>query len=77
VIDERTAPVQLATGGGTRLTDGNDVGGVTSPLSAAFVSADDGWVVGEDQVSNSTALNVVEGTTDGGATWTRQFTLGR
>jgi photosystem II stability/assembly factor-like uncharacterized protein len=65
------APLTLAgNGGGTLSTPGN-IAAINEPLGAAFLSADQGWVVGENLKTNTFAI---EATTDGGHTWTTEYT---
>lgn len=68
------APLELVSGG-TRLARAGDVGGVTQPYAAAFVTPGRGWVVGADQTSPSQpGRDVITRTADGGRSWTRQYT---
>lgn len=64
------APLMMATAGGATLTSAGNVGGVSVPGSAAFISPSQGWVVGETLPSRGF---VIEATADGGHTWTRQY----
>lgn len=67
------APLVLVTGG-TNLQKKGNVGGVTQPFAAAFVTTSRGWVVGADQTSpNQPGRDVIAATADGGHTWTRQY----
>jgi photosystem II stability/assembly factor-like uncharacterized protein len=62
-----------STGTGA-VSDHGDVGGLTNPFGAAFLSAAQGWVVGEDQTQpGQWGDAVIEVTADGGRTWTRQY----
>ena len=69
-IGDGAAPVEVASAGGATLTREGDVGGVSVPEAAAFISTSQGWVVGEALPSGDF---VVEATADGGHTWTRQY----
>ena len=42
-------------------------------MAAAFLSPDQGWVVGENLKTNAFS---VEATSDAGRTWTTQYTVG-
>jgi len=64
------APVELVTAGGATLTREGNVGGVSVPMTAAFISPSQGWVVGETLPSGNL---VIEATANGGHTWTRQY----
>jgi photosystem II stability/assembly factor-like uncharacterized protein len=66
------APVQLASAGGARVTGVGTVGAINQPLAAAFLSADRGWVVGENLKTNTFQ---VEATSDGGRSWATQYTV--
>lgn len=80
-----TAPLEMVTDGGA---DGGAsgsighsmrgaVGGVTQAYGVAFVSATRGWVIGTDQTSPGKQGDcAIEATSDGGHTWTRQYTAG-
>ena len=68
------APMAIVTG--TAITSLGDVGGLTRPFGAAFISPRQGWVIGEDQVTagnGNWGEAVIQATTDGGHTWTRQY----
>ena len=68
------APLEMVTGGGAGLSSAGNVGGVTQPLSVAFVSSSQGWVIGTDQTQpDQPGDYVVAATADGGRTWTRQY----
>jgi photosystem II stability/assembly factor-like uncharacterized protein len=69
-IGDGAAPLEVASAGGATLTKEGDVGGVSVPEAAAFVSTSQGWVVGEALPSGDF---VVEATANGGHTWTRQY----
>jgi len=64
------APVELVTSGGATLTSEGNVGGVSVPEAAAFISPSRGWVVGETLPSGDF---VIETTANSGHTWTRQY----
>jgi photosystem II stability/assembly factor-like uncharacterized protein len=67
------APLQMVSGGGADRSMRGDVGGTTQAYGLAFTSASDGWVVGTSQAAGQRASYVIEATTDGGLTWTRQY----
>jgi photosystem II stability/assembly factor-like uncharacterized protein len=67
------APVMLASDNGYALSKEGDVGTINEPLAAAFLSADQGWVVGQNLHTNAFS---VEATSDAGRTWTTQYTAG-
>jgi len=67
------APVMLASDNGRALTKEGDVGTIDEPLAAAFLSQDQGWVVGENL---KTSAFSVEATSDAGRSWTAQYTVG-
>jgi photosystem II stability/assembly factor-like uncharacterized protein len=67
------APVMLASDSGRALTKEGDVGTIDEPLAAAFLSQDQGWVVGENLKTNAFS---VEATSDAGRSWTTQYTVG-
>jgi hypothetical protein len=64
--------LSLATDNGRRLSAPRPVPGLVSPLAAAFVSADAGWVLGTKNAGPST-VDVILATADGGQTWQEQF----
>jgi photosystem II stability/assembly factor-like uncharacterized protein len=71
------APLEMVTGGGAGLSMRGNVGGVTQAYGVAFVSATQGWVIGTDQTSPGKRGDyVIEATSDGGRTWTRQYAAG-
>jgi photosystem II stability/assembly factor-like uncharacterized protein len=71
------APLEMVTGGGAGRSMLGDVGGVTQAYGTAFVSATQGWVIGTDQTSPGEQGDyAIEATSDGGRTWTRQYTAG-
>jgi photosystem II stability/assembly factor-like uncharacterized protein len=66
------APLEMVAGGGAdRRTQGN-VSGTTQAYGVAFISTSQGWVVGTDHTVAG-QYYVIEATTDGGLTWTRQY----
>jgi photosystem II stability/assembly factor-like uncharacterized protein len=67
------APVMLASDNGAALTKEGDVATINEPMAAAFLSPDQGWVVGENLHTNAFD---VEATSDAGRTWTTQYTTG-
>ena len=67
------APVMLASGNGSALTSEGDVSAINEPMAAAFLSPDQGWVVGENLKTNAFD---VEATGDAGRTWTTEYTVG-
>ena len=67
------APVMLASNNGYALTKEGDVGTINEPIAAAFLSPDQGWVVGRNLHTNAFS---VEATSDAGHTWTTQYTTG-
>jgi hypothetical protein len=72
-----TAPWALAAGSGTTLTPKGNVGGISGPQAASFVSADAGWVVGLARQANASGntrqQDRVVATSDGGHTWQVQY----
>ena len=78
-----TAPLAIATSGGAVLLRRGNVAGLEQANGAAFVSADEGWVVGTQtryptattsQGPGITVSRIVH-TTDGGRTWQVQYVL--
>ena len=65
------APLALAGDGGGTLSNTGNIAEINEPLAAAFLSADRGWVVGENLKTNTFAI---EATSDGGHTWATQYT---
>lgn len=66
-------PMDIVTGGS--LAKVSDVGGLTEAYAAAFISATQGWVIGTDQTSaGQSGADAIESTSNGGHTWTRQYT---
>jgi photosystem II stability/assembly factor-like uncharacterized protein len=72
-IGDGVAPVMLASQHGSALTSEGNVGTINEPLAAAFLSPDQGWVVGENLRTNTFA---VEATSNAGRTWTTEYTVG-
>lgn len=71
------APLEMMTGGGAGHSMRGDVGGVTHAYGVAFASATQGWVIGTDQTDPGKRGDyAIEATSDGGRTWTRQYTAG-
>ena len=66
------APLDMAVAGGTQLSARGDISGITQASGAAFLSPQQGWVTGIIQTA-TTSSYVIEATTDGGYTWTRQY----
>lgn len=67
------APLDVVTNGGATLTSAGDVAAINQPLAAAFLTPEQGWVVGENLKTRTFAI---EATTDAGRTWTTQYTVG-
>ena len=67
-------PVSLAvaTENGRRLGPARPVPGLTSPLAAAFLTADAGWVLGT-KTGGPPSVDAILATADGGQTWQEQF----
>jgi len=57
--------------GGTVLNSEGDIPAINEPLAAAFLSPSQGWVAGENLKARTFSI---EATTDGGRTWTTQYT---
>jgi len=66
-----TAPLIVATDGGTVLSSEGDIAAINEPLAAAFLTPAQGWVVGENLKTRTFSI---EATTDAGHTWTTQYT---
>jgi photosystem II stability/assembly factor-like uncharacterized protein len=64
------APLELVTSSGATQTRAGNVGGISVPIAVAFTGPSQGWVVGEALPSRGF---VIEATSDGGRTWTRQY----
>jgi photosystem II stability/assembly factor-like uncharacterized protein len=67
------APVMLASDNGYHLDGEGNVGAINQPMAAAFLSQDQGWVVGENLKTHAFD---VEATSDAGRSWTTQYTVG-
>jgi hypothetical protein len=67
----------VVTGAGRWLSRPVKLPDMTTPLSAAFISTERGWVVGENVAGTTTpvATYVIEATMDGGRTWSRQYSI--
>jgi photosystem II stability/assembly factor-like uncharacterized protein len=67
-------PVSLAvaTDNGRTLGPGRAIPDLASPLAAAFLSRDAGWVVGT-KTGGPPSIDTILATADGGATWQEQF----
>lgn len=76
-----TAPVdppvglRLATADGRTLGPERKIPGLSTPLAAAFLSADAGWVLGTKTAAaaGGPSVDVILATADGGQTWQEQF----
>jgi hypothetical protein len=71
-----TAPWDLATRSGAALTPEGNVGLLTSPQAASFVSGQAGWVAGqatEYDAGKSRGQQRIVATADGGRTWHIQY----
>jgi photosystem II stability/assembly factor-like uncharacterized protein len=65
----------VSLGSGVTLAKRGDVGGLTEPYAAAFLTPARGWVVGMDQTTPAHAgSDVIQYTANSGHTWTRQYT---
>jgi hypothetical protein len=73
-----TAPWDLVTGSGASLAREGNVGGLTDPGAASFVSPQLGWVAGVVSHYNATGITRQDQrivvTEDGGRTWRTQYT---
>ncbi|HEX4091522.1 MAG TPA: hypothetical protein VHZ33_22645 [Trebonia sp.] len=67
------APVMMASNNGYDLANDGDVAAINEPFAASFLSQGQGWVVGENLHTNAFDI---EATSDGGHTWTTQYTVG-
>jgi photosystem II stability/assembly factor-like uncharacterized protein len=65
-----TAPLDMATNGGSTLKSAGDVPAVNLPLAASFLTPAQGWVVGENL---KTGRFAIEATANAGRTWTTQY----
>ena len=74
-----TAPWDIATNSGSTLTKEGNVGSITQPQAASFLSTEAGWVAGRDSVYPTSAKGTpksqerIVATTDGGRTWHVQY----
>jgi hypothetical protein len=74
-----TAPWDIATNSGATLTQEGNVGAITDPQGASFLSAQAGYVAGSDTVFPTSASGQarfqerIVRTTDGGRTWHVQW----
>ena len=74
-----TAPWDIAAGSGATLTKEGNVGAITYPQAASFVSTKAGWVAGHETVYPASAKGAAKSqqrivaTTDGGRTWHVQY----
>jgi len=72
-----TAPWDVASRSGVTLTKEGNVGGITSPEAASFLSAQTGWVAGTDTVyqpsGKSRAQERIVATANGGRSWQVQY----
>ena len=74
-----TAPMDAARDGGTVLQARGNVGDIQNPRAAAFVTLDDGWVIGTATTYPSsgpgTQMTRIVHTSDGGHSWQVQYTV--
>jgi photosystem II stability/assembly factor-like uncharacterized protein len=74
-----TAPWDIATNSGATLTKKGNVGSITQPQAASFLSPEVGWVAGSESVFPTSATGTpksqerIVATTDGGRTWHVQY----
>jgi len=72
-----TAPWDLATGSGATLTVKGNVGKITDPQAASFLSARVGWVAGTatqfTDTGKARSQQRIVATTDGGTTWQLEY----
>jgi Photosynthesis system II assembly factor YCF48 len=74
-----TAPWDIAAHSGTTLTKEGNVGAITDPRAASFLSPEVGWVAGTETVSatadagKARSQERIVATTDGGHTWHVQY----
>ncbi len=72
-----TAPWDLATGSGATLAVKGNVGKITDPQAASFLSAQAGWVAGTatefTDTGNSRSQQRIVATTDGGRSWQLEY----
>ena len=73
-----TVPWDLVTGGGTSLTREGNVGGITQPEAASFLSSSLGWVIGKvtnfSNPANPISYPRIVRTDNGGHSWLVQYT---
>ena len=67
------APVMFASDNGDALANEGNVGAINQPMAAAFLSQDQGWVIGENL---KTSAFDVEATSNAGRSWTTEYTVG-
>jgi photosystem II stability/assembly factor-like uncharacterized protein len=67
------APLDIARRGGALLIRRGRIAGLTQATGAAFLTVNDGWVVGIKQGGHASAMIVH--TSDGGRTWQTQYVL--
>jgi photosystem II stability/assembly factor-like uncharacterized protein len=72
-VGNGVAPLELASDNGRVLAKDGNVATINEPLAAAFLSAAQGWVVGENLRTRAFSI---EATTNSGRTWTTQYTTG-
>jgi photosystem II stability/assembly factor-like uncharacterized protein len=70
--------METTSDGGAHLNKGGVVAHLTDAIGASFVTVNDGWVIGVDQTPDQgnnagPAFLRIEHTTDGGRTWTTQY----
>jgi photosystem II stability/assembly factor-like uncharacterized protein len=74
-----TAPWDIATNSGSTLTKKGNVGSITQPRAASFLSPEAGWVAGSESVFPASANGTTKSqerivaTTDGGRSWHVQY----
>jgi photosystem II stability/assembly factor-like uncharacterized protein len=74
-----TAPWDIAANSGSTLTKQGNVGSITQPQAASFLSPEVGWVAGSESVLPTSASGPpksqerIVATTDGGRTWNVQY----
>jgi photosystem II stability/assembly factor-like uncharacterized protein len=74
-----TAPWDIATNSGSTLTKEGNVGAITQPQAASFLSTEAGWVAGRESVYPTSPKGTpksqerIVATTDGGRTWHVQY----
>jgi hypothetical protein len=73
---EGTAPWDIAANSGATLTREGNVGAITQPQAASFLSSQAGWVAGSESVflaSGTRSQERIVATADGGRTWRVQY----